>query len=284
MIDCHTHVFPPKVSSRVTSAIGQKCGYLPAGEGSIQDLKNNLDRAGLQGAICCSAALKPEQMIPANSWMIKLRQQEPRLIPLGTIHPLHPQWPQELNRLEQHQVKGLKIHPDLAGIPLSSPAWEPFWSEVQDRFMLLVHMGPSQPGGSSLSRPRDLANILDRHPKLRVIAAHLGGLGQWDETIHTLAGRNVYFDTAGCSQSIPEHTLGHLIAKHGPKNIVFGSDYPIFAPAQELINLERLLAPISLSITTLLANGTQLAAKLDPKWALDHSLTSKNSLTSLTPS
>ena len=33
-----------------------------------------LDRAGLTHALCFTAALRPDQMIPANSWMLALRR------------------------------------------------------------------------------------------------------------------------------------------------------------------------------------------------------------------
>ena len=96
MIDCHTHVFPPKIGPKLAAAIGREFGRDPAGDGSPEDLLAHLDRAGLTHAVCFTAALRPDQMIPANSWMLALRRAHSRLIPLGTVHPDHPAWEDEL--------------------------------------------------------------------------------------------------------------------------------------------------------------------------------------------
>jgi hypothetical protein len=93
MVDCHTHVFPPKIGPRLAAAIGREFGREPAGDGSAENLLAQLTEAGLSQAICFTAALRPDQMIPANSWMIGLRTDPTHtLIPMGTVHPEHPAW------------------------------------------------------------------------------------------------------------------------------------------------------------------------------------------------
>lgn len=264
MVDCHTHVFPPKVAARLAATIGEEFGRLPAGDGSAPDLLKHLDRAGLEGALCFTAALKPDQMIPANSWMIRLRREEPRLIPLGTVHPHHPDWPAELDRLEGNGIRGLKIHPDLAGIPLQAQDWKEIWRHAAGRFFILVHMGPTHMGGASMSHPQDLAHIMDTHPRLRVIAAHLGGIGQWEAALNDLAGRDLFLDTSCCAEVINPELFCRLASRHAPSRLLFGSDYPLFSPARELEKLSRLLSGCGLSISEILDNGKSLAAMLQP--------------------
>lgn len=262
MFDCHTHVFPPRIGPRLAAAIGREFGREPAGDGSVEDLIRHLDRAGLDGAICFTAALKPDQMIPANSWMISVGRAHDRLIPLGAIHPAHPAWKDELDRLERHGIRGLKIHPDLTGIPLASPLWKPIWETAMHRFLLMIHMGPTKPGGPTVSRPRDLAMILDQHPGLRVVAAHLGGLHLWEETLTHLAGRDLDLDTSCCHGVVPPEALKGLLRLHGLERILFGSDYPLYTPHSELAALDHILAPLGLNTKRILENGTRLAASL----------------------
>jgi hypothetical protein len=223
-----------------------------------------LDRAGLDGAICFTAALKPDQMIPANTWMLSVGHAHARLIPLGAVHPAHPAWADELGRLERHGIKGLKIHPDLAGIPLASPLWEPLWEAARNRFLIMMHMGPTRPDGPTVSRPRDLAVILERHPGLRVVAAHLGGLHLWEETLDHLVGRDLDLDTSCCPGVVPPAVLKSLLRRHDPERVLFGSDYPLHAPHDELTALGHLLASLGLRIERILENGTRLAASLQP--------------------
>lgn len=43
-----------------------------------------------------------------------------------------------------------------------------------------------------------MATILDKFPKLRVCAAHLGGFRQRKYALDVLADRNVWMDTSSC--------------------------------------------------------------------------------------
>jgi predicted TIM-barrel fold metal-dependent hydrolase len=264
MIDCHTHVFPPKIGPKLAAAIGREFGREPAGDGSPVNLFLHLDQAGLKKAVCFTAALRPDQMIPANSWMIGLGRTHSRLLPLGTVHPEHHAWRDELERLERNNIRGLKIHPDLTGIPLDSPIWEPVWEATRGRFMIMLHMGPSRPGGRTVSRPVHLAGILDRHADLTVVAAHLGGLGLWTESLEHLAGRDVFMDTSCCHDAIAPETFAAILKRHDPRRILFGSDYPLFAPESERAALARLLADAHVRKDALLANGDHLAGILQP--------------------
>lgn len=264
MVDCHTHAFPPKIGPRLAAAIGREFGREPEGDGSVGDLFAHLDAAGLEQAVCFTAALRPDQMIPANSWMIGLRHAHTRLIPLGTVHPEHPAWTGELDRLERNGITGLKIHPDLAGIPLASPLWDPVWEAVRGRFLVMVHMGPARPGGQTLSRPGDMAAVLGRHRGLEVVAAHLGGLGMWTETLEHLAGMDLYMDTSCCHDLIPPSAMAAILDAHDRGRILFGSDYPLFAPRREREALGRLLAGLRISESAVLDNGRHLAARLQP--------------------
>ena len=262
MIDCHTHVFPPKVGPRLAAAIARDLGLEPAGDGTAANLIDHLDHAGLSQALCFTAALRPDQMIPANSWMISLGRSHPRLIPLGTAHPDHPSFASELVRLEQNGIKGIKIHPDLAGIPLASPRWNTLWEAAQGRFVVMLHMGPAKEGGETLSRPRDLAGVLRNFPSLEVIAAHLGGLFLWEETLAHLAGLDIFMDTSCCPGVVPEQTLAEILRRHDPERILFGSDYPLFSPGEEHAALSNLLTRIGIPPQRVMKNGAGLAKRL----------------------
>lgn len=262
MIDCHTHVFPAKVAPKMTAAIARDLKRNPVGDGSVENLLAHLDQAGLKQAVCFTAALRPDQMIPANSWMRSLRKSQTRLIPLGTVHPDHPSWESELARLEESGIRGLKLHPDLSGIPLDSPRWNRVWEAAQDRFVIMLHMGPIAQGGKTLSRPRDLAAILRNFPRLEVIAAHLGGLFLWKETLQHLAGRNVFMDTACCPGVIDDQVFADILRRHDSERILFGSDYPLFAPKDECSALSILLGRINVPPERIIQNGSRLAKRL----------------------
>jgi hypothetical protein len=52
VIVCHAHVFPPKVRSQTRDRHRGRIQSCPGGDGSVLDLLEKLDRAGLGRAIC----------------------------------------------------------------------------------------------------------------------------------------------------------------------------------------------------------------------------------------
>jgi len=126
----------------------------------------------------------------------------------------------------------------------------------------MIHMGPVRKGGTTLSRPRDLAMVLNHFPGLAVIAAHLGGLYLWEETLAHLAGRDLYMDTSCCPGVIPASAFEAILKRHDPGRILFGSDYPLFSPDEQLTALTRLLTSIGMSPEMVIENGAGLARRL----------------------
>ena len=81
--------------------------------------------------------------------------------------------------------------------------------------------------------PEALARIAEAVPELTLIAAHLGGVLQWDEAERLLVGRkNVYLDTAFASHSIDPGQFERIVQRHGAERILFASDCPWDSPVQ----------------------------------------------------
>ncbi|TCL62004.1 hypothetical protein EDC14_102933 [Hydrogenispora ethanolica] len=252
-IDCHTHAFADKIADK---AVAQLINYYHIQTdfgGKLGDLLSVAVEAGLDAVVLLVAATKPEQVKPANDWILDVARlspaelerlsglaRVPRIIPFGTFHPGDPNWPAEIARLRAAGFKGIKLHPEFQGIDLADPALEPFFEEVCSDFVLMVHMGDPVKTAANFSTPRKLAAILDRFPKLRAIAAHMGGYCFWEEALADLAGRDVYLDTSSTLSYIDRGLLRRLIDRHGTEKILFGSDYPLKSPRQELELLAEL--------------------------------------------
>ena len=61
------------------------------------------------------------------------------------------------------------------------------------------------------SCPYKLAALLDRFPRLRCVAAHLGGYRQWEHSLKALVGRDVWLDTSSCTPFIDPALLRKYI-------------------------------------------------------------------------
>jgi predicted TIM-barrel fold metal-dependent hydrolase len=75
-------------------------------------------------------------------------------------------------------------------------------------------------------RPFHLDTIANNFPKLRLIGAHLGGTGNYDEAASVARWRhNVYFDISG-GTTIERHAVERRLIGHeiGCEKLIFGSD------------------------------------------------------------
>lgn len=242
LIDCHAHAFADKIAEK---AVFQLVDYyqLPTDFGGrLDDLLSAASEARLDAVILLIAATKGEQVGPANDWILQLSRSShvPKLIPFGTYHPDDSNWLDEIRRLREAGIKGIKLHPEFQGIDLADSRLKDFFAEVERDFVLMVHVGDRKTSHTNLSTPQKLAAILDEFPNLRVIAAHMGGYLFWEEVLHNLVGRDLYFDTSSTFSYIDPQLLRQLFLKHSLDRILFGSDYPLRSPQQDLLLLDEI--------------------------------------------
>ena len=181
-----------------------------------------------------------------------------RLQGLGLVPLQHPSLTVELldHALEQG-LRGVEISSHAPGRELSDPAYEPLWSRAEETGALLFH----HPFGCTLDERLDrwylsntvgqptenavalshliFSGVLDRHPGLKLIAAHGGGylpthIGRSDHAWRVRPDarrcsrepstqlRQLYFD----SLVHDPHVLRELIRAVGADRVLLGSDFP----------------------------------------------------------
>ena len=86
-----------------------------------------------------------------------------------------------------------------------------------------------------------MAHLLDEVPGLVAIGAHLGGWSVYDEARELLAGRpNLYVDTSSALYALKPDHAAELIRAFGVKRVMFGTDYPMWTPEEEVERFEAL--------------------------------------------
>ena len=133
----------------------------------------------------------------------------------------------------------LKLHPDFQHFWLDDPRLLPMFEAAQDDFIFLFHIGDNVPPEKNPSCPYKLAALLDRFPRLRCIAGHLGGYHQWEHSLKALVGRDVWLDTSSCTPFIQPDLLKAILRKHPQDRILFGSDYPLYDPGDAMMHLQE---------------------------------------------
>lgn len=231
----------------------------------LDDLLSRADRAGIARVVVHTAATDPSQVIPANNWAMDMERQSPRVRAFGTLHPDYAEPEKELARLRAAGIKGLKFHPDFQGFFLDDPKFYALMELIGDEFTLMIHVGDTLPPEKNPSCPLKMAKLRRAFPGPRLIAAHLGGYSHWRYAVEHLAGLDVFLDTSSSLSFIDDDTLRELLAKHPAEQLLFGSDYPLFDPADEIALVERRMAPLGVNVETLLRAGTLLFPERDAK-------------------
>ncbi|MDO9631131.1 MAG: amidohydrolase family protein, partial [Humidesulfovibrio sp.] len=84
------------------------------------------------------------------------------------------------------------------------------------------------------------------------------GYQHWDFAVEHLAGLDVYMDTSSSLRVVRDDTLRALMARHPAERLLFGSDYPLSDPGDEITLIKERMVPLGLDLDRLLAAGTTL--------------------------
>lgn len=238
VIDFHAHIYPVKIAEKATKAIGDFYNAPMAWNGSTEELISSGDKIGVEKYIVHSTATKAAQVSSINDFIVGEIQKEPKFIGFGTVHPDFLDFEPEMLRIKKLGLKGIKLHPDFQYFQIDSITMDPIYEVLTSLNMpILVHAGDSR---YDYSGPRRIANVLDKHPNLKVIAAHFGGYTEWDASFEYLAGREVWFDTSSSLWKLDIDTAKKIIKKHGIEKFLFGSDFPMWDHLDEMKRFEKL--------------------------------------------
>ena len=258
LLDIHTHAYHPKIADKVLAQLEGHYGIHPVGSGLIEDCIARAKRAGLDKVVVHNAATAPAQVVPANNWAIRIHREHPEVLSFGTLHTGFPDFERELERLWRSGIQGIKFHADFQGFRLDDPKLWPIFEALSGRFVVMLHVGDRLPPERNNSCPAKVAAILRDFPGLTVIAAHMGGYLHWQYALEHLVGKDVYIDTSSTLAFIDDDTLGRIFSGHPRERILFGSDYPLFDPGDEIVRLRRRLSLRDRELEQILSSGASL--------------------------
>lgn len=122
IFDIHCHVYPEKIASKASAAIGKFYDIDMNFDGSFKSLKNDLAKTETAVAAIHSAATTPSQVSAINKFISECVKSEPdRFIGFGTLHPLCDDIESHVEEMLSLGLRGIKIHPDFQKFNLDSP-------------------------------------------------------------------------------------------------------------------------------------------------------------------
>lgn len=223
-IDIHSHIFPDNIAGKVVHELESYYGTPWDGTGEQRDLLESLNAVPVDRSVIFSSATKPQQVESINNYIAGLVKQFPdRFIGFGTMHQDYANYKDELRRIRELGLRGLKFHPDFQRFHVDDPRMMKIYEEAGDSLVLLFHIGDRN---TDFSSPYRLARVLRDLPGLKIVAAHMGGYSEWEQAWEHLVGKDVWFDTSSTMPMLPPEEARRMALAHGTDRILFGSDYP----------------------------------------------------------
>lgn len=225
MIDIHVHIFPDEIAVQAVDKLAAEAGITHYGDGTARALLAHMDENGVRRSVNQPVATRPGQVSGVNKWITALAAREPRILSFGSLHPDMPGAVDEIRRLHEQGVKGIKLHPDYQRFHPDDDRMLPVYEACRDCGMIVFfHAGRDLAYPYTHGTPARFAQLLGIKG-LRVVLAHLGGYRMWDDVEKYLLGKDVYFETS-FSHELPPQRLAAMLAAHDPGRLLFGSDHP----------------------------------------------------------
>lgn len=243
IIDTHCHVYPDKIADKAVAGTfqfydapftGKKVGL----DGTVGMLLKENERSGISCSCICSVATTPHQVHSINRFLAEMAKEHPQqIVALGTLHPDSEDLAADVEEVISLGIRGVKIHPDIQGFALDDERTLRIFELLEGRLPVLLHTGDYR---YDFSNPQRLLRVLKLFPRLHFIGAHFGSYSVWEQAPLLFGQENLWVD---CSSTLPllgDEKVIELIRGFGSERVLFGTDYPMWVPHEELAHFLRL--------------------------------------------
>ena len=246
IIDIHTHTFPDKIAAATLDKLKHLSHTIPFTDGTAAGLAASMARAGVDRSVVMPVATSPRQVPHVNDASARMNElgAQTGVLSFGCMHPDFDGWKEELARVRDLGLKGIKLHPQYQDTDFDDPRY----LRILDRcgelgLVVLTHAGLDigMPGKDNCA-PEMVARVLEQVGPVKLVLAHMGGWRQWDRVEALLPGTGVYLDTSFSLGEITPLDDGHyrpgdlplldeaaflrMVRRFGPDRILFGTDSP----------------------------------------------------------
>lgn len=238
IIDFHTHAYTDALATRAAAAVPKDSPYAPSFDCTIEGLKKQMQRCGIDKSVVLNIANKPENTTKVNDFALSLLN-ESSIIPFGSVHPYYKNYKYEFDRLWNEGIRGIKFQPYTQKYYVNDPiAFEIYETALNMGFIILFHCGYDLMIPGDYGNVKAVSEVASSFKGAKIVAAHLGGWKMWDEAAETLPKTEIYVD---CSFSLGFLTEAeNYLSAFDEKRILFGTDTPWANPEKEIQNVKNL--------------------------------------------
>ena len=116
IIDIHVHIFPDYMSAKAVERLESKYKLSFIARPILKDLLKFMDSSNIGFSIIQPVSTSILQVEVLNSWLIDTIKDNPNKIgAFGTIFPGYMDFKDELSRIREGGLKGVKLHPNFQG-------------------------------------------------------------------------------------------------------------------------------------------------------------------------
>ncbi|OQY05206.1 MAG: amidohydrolase [Planctomycetales bacterium 4572_13] len=227
LIDFHTHAFPDALAKQAVAKLASQADEVHSFlDGRVDSLVASMDANGIEAGVLCSIATKPAQFEAIFRWSQQICSD--RIIPLASVHPQDPAAVEHIHQIAQSGLKGVKMHPYYQDFYLDDPNLYPLFEAIQAEGLLLTMHTGYDFAFDRIDRatPKQIWDLVQRFPAMKLITTHLGGWQQWDDVQRYLIGKPIYMETSFSIEYLGPERVRKMLLEHSPEHILFGTDSP----------------------------------------------------------
>lgn len=178
LFDLHTHFLPPRVMAKVRAqfdAAGPLIGrpwplhYRDSDEALVEVLRG----LGVRRFTALAYAHRPGMAEFLNDWTAGFAERVPEALRCATLYP-EPDAAAYVARRIAAGTQVWKVHVQVGAFDVRDPLLDEAWGLLADDGAPVVLHAGSGPVGTEFTGPGPVAELLDRHPRLRLVIAHAG--------------------------------------------------------------------------------------------------------------
>ena len=242
VIDFHTHTFPDAIAGKAIAGMQRSSHAKAFGSGTVSGLLESMEQAGICRSMVLPVATNPLKLSSINNVSVEADPSK-GLTYFGGMHPLAENWKEELRRLADAGVPGIKLHPQYQGVDITDIRYLRILDYAAGLGLLTVmHAGDeiAYPGQVRCS-PEMVRSVCDQLGNIPLVLAHMGGWKNWQRVAENLLDTGCFLDTAiSLGQIVPiddhyapedlpllrEDDFVNLVRTFGSERILFGTDSP----------------------------------------------------------
>ncbi|MGY1710880.1 amidohydrolase family protein [Geodermatophilus sp. SYSU D00758] len=251
LVDVHVHFLPPRVQEKVWAYFRQAETHY----GSAWPIRYpwpdderlaHLARLGVRAFPTLPYPHKPGMATWLNDWSGEFADANPQVLRSATFYP-EPEAPHYVAEALEAGARVFKVHVQVGAFDPRHPLLDPVWARLAESGTpVVIHCG-SGPLAGEHTGPEPMTGLLERHPGLQLVIAHLG-MPEYREFLD-LAERyeRVHLDTTMFATDFTERLMPFDPADR-PRlaalrdKVLLGSDFPSipYEYAHQLAALHRL--------------------------------------------